>query len=75
MTMKDWINHVDNILKATGENLLSGSGSISQKQMINKVENEYKKYHSKTLSQVEKDYLEEIKKIEKVAKKGTDENK
>ena len=43
--------------------------------MINKVENEYKNYHSKTLSQVEKDYLEEIKKIEKVAKKGTDENK
>lgn len=64
MTMQDWINHVDKILTASGENLLSGNGEVSHTQMIKKVENEYKKYQSKTLSKVEKDYLKEIKNIE-----------
>ena len=70
MTMKDWLTHVDNILKATGEDLLVGNGKISKEQMQNKVDKEYKKYHQKTLSQVEKDYLNEIKAIEQRAKKG-----
>lgn len=70
MTMADWVEHVDRILLATGEDLLSGNGSISQKQMSEKVEAEYKRYQSKTLSQVEKDYLTEIKQLEDFAKKG-----
>ena len=68
MKMSDWIEHVDNILKGTGEDLLVGNGKISHEEMNKKVEIEYKKYHSKTLSQVEKDYLEEIKNIEKAVK-------
>ncbi len=73
MKMSDWIEHVDNILKATGEDLLVGNGEISHKQMTNKVEKEYKKYQADTLSKVERDYLEEIKNIEtkvKRSKKG-----
>ena len=73
MTMKDWIEHVDRILTATGENLLDGNGEISHKQMTNKVEKEYKKYQANTLSKVERDYLEEIRNIEtkvKRSKKG-----
>ena len=73
MTMKDWIEHVDRILTATGENLLDGNGEISHKQMTNKVEKEYKKYQANTLSKVERDYLKEIKNIEtkvKNSKKG-----
>lgn len=70
MTMKDWINHVDRILQATGENLLEGNGKISHGQMEEKVKDEFKKYRQKTLSQVEKDYIEEIKSIEKKAKNG-----
>lgn len=73
MTMKDWIEHVDRILTATGENLLDGNGEISHNQMTNKVEKEYKKYQANTLSKVERDYLEEIKNIEtkvKNSKKG-----
>lgn len=73
MTMADWVEHVDRILLATGEDLLSGNGSISQKQMSEKVEAEYKRYQSKTLSQVEKDYLIEIKQLEDFAKKGGEE--
>ena len=36
--------------------------------MKEKVSEEYKKFQQKTLSQVEKDYLKEIKEIEKRAK-------
>ena len=70
MTMADWIKHVDNILQATGEDVLENAGSISRKQMEEKVLKEYKKYSAHTLTPVEKDYLEEIKTIEKLAKKG-----
>lgn len=68
MTMKDWINHVDNVLKATGEDLLEGNGRITKQKMQEKVSEEYKKFQQKTLSQVEKDYLKEIKEIEKKVK-------
>ena len=70
MTMADWIKHVDNILKATGENILENAGKVSRKQMEKKVDEEYKKYSDHTLTSVEKDYLEEIKNIEKIVKKG-----
>lgn len=74
MTMKDWIEHVDRILTATGEDLLKDYGKVSRQQMIKKVEKEYKKYSEKTLSQAEKDYLNEIKAIEQKAKKGGKED-
>ena len=70
MTMADWIKHVDNILQATGENVLENAGKVSRKQMEKKVDEEYKKYSDQTLTSVEKDYLEEIKNIEKIVKKG-----
>ena len=37
MTMADWIKHVDNILQATGEDVLENAGSVSRKQMEEKV--------------------------------------
>lgn len=70
MTMADWIKHVDNILQATGENILENAGKVSRKQMEKKVDEEYKKYSDHTLTSVEKDYLEEIKNIEKIGEKG-----
>ncbi len=70
MTMKDWINHVDSILKASGENVLKDSGKITHRDMSYKVDMEYKKYKQKVLTQVEKDYLEELRRIENIAKGG-----
>ena len=70
MTMKDWREHVDRILSATGEDLLIGNGRVSRDMMVDKVNKEYKKYSAKTLSQVERDYLTEIKNIESFAEKG-----
>ncbi len=72
MTMRDWVEHVDNILTATGEDLLKDHGKISRKQMIDKVTDEYKKYSQKTLTQVEKDYLDEIKRLEKIGKEKSE---
>jgi hypothetical protein len=62
MTMSDWAKHLDGILTSTGEQLLVGNGSISHAQAMEKAEAEYKKYKAKTLSDVEKDYLNVLKK-------------
>lgn len=64
MTMDDWAKHLDNILTMSGEQLLQGNGLISHKQAIEKAECEYKKYKARTLSDVEKDYLDSIKLLE-----------
>ncbi|MBQ6855348.1 MAG: virulence RhuM family protein [Alphaproteobacteria bacterium] len=72
MTMVDWVKHLDKILIATGEELLQGAGKISHQQAVNKATIEYQKYQAKTLSDVEVDYLNSIKKLEKKlpSKKG-----
>ena len=65
MTMKDWAEHLDRILTMSGEQLLIGAGSVSHTQAMNKATEEYKKYQQKTLSAVEKDYLETINLLER----------
>lgn len=61
MTMEDWAKHLDNILTMNGEQLLVEPGKVSHKQAVDKATDEYKKYQQKTLSDVEKDYLDSIK--------------
>jgi hypothetical protein len=68
MTMKDWAAHLDRILTMSGENLLQGAGTISHEKAVEKANAEYKKYQQKTLSEAEKNYLENLKAIEKKAK-------
>ena len=73
MTMKDWAEHLDRILTMSGEQLLQGNGSISHKQAVEKVTDEYKKYKARTISDVEEDYLNSIKMLEqKTDKKQKD---
>jgi len=69
MTMKDWAEHLDKILTMSGENLMLDSGSVSHEIAIEKATTEYKKYQQKTLSDVENNYLESLKMLEKRAKK------
>ncbi|OUN37827.1 virulence RhuM family protein [Massilimicrobiota sp. An80] len=64
MTMEDWVKHLDNILTVTGEQLLVGNGSVSHQQAMEKAETEYKKYKARTLSDVERDYLDAITELE-----------
>ena len=68
MTMKDWTEHLDRILTMSGEKLLLGAGTISHEVAVEKATIEYKKYQQKTLSEAEKNYLENLKAIEKKAK-------
>ena len=73
MHMKDYIKQLDTILFSTGEKLLTDAGSISHNQAVEKAKLEYKKYQVKTISPVEKEYLNALKeisgKIEKEDKK------
>lgn len=61
MTMNDWAMHLDKMLTMSGEKLLQGAGQVSHQQAIEYATNEYKKYQQRTLSQVEKDFLDNIK--------------
>ena len=63
MTMKDWAMHLDKILTMSGEKLLEGAGNVSHQQAIDHATNEYKKYQQRTLSQVEKDFLDNIRSL------------
>lgn len=63
MTMEDWSKHLDKILTMSGEQLLSGNGIISHDEAVEKAKIEYKKYQQKTLSDVEKSFLDSIKEI------------
>ena len=64
MTMKDWSDHLDGILTSTGEKLLEGAGSVSHEQAIEKAHAEYRKYQERTLSAVERDYLDVMRELE-----------
>lgn len=71
MYMADYVEHLENILKNTGEKVLQGSGTISHTQAIEKAKEEYRKYQEQNLSPVEKEYLESIKNVHnKINKKG-----
>jgi hypothetical protein len=76
MHMKDWVAQLDKFVEIYGKGKLKDAGSISHEKAIEKAENEYKKYQVKTLSPVEKDYLDVIKNLEaKVEKKVKNKTK
>ena len=75
MSMADYIRELDNILASTGRKVLQDAGKISHTQALKKATEEFKKYKSKTLSAVEKDYLDTLADLEKKAKKGDSPNK
>ena len=66
MTMEDWAKHLDGILTSTGENLLTGNGTVSHLQAMEKAKTEYKKYKAK--SSVDKDDWDRIKLLEQKGK-------
>ncbi len=65
MKMQDWINELDKFTANYGKGTLQNAGKISHEQAMEKAEIEYKKYQVKTLSPVEKEYLESLKTIAK----------
>jgi hypothetical protein len=69
MTMQDWSEHLDRILTMSGEQLLMGNGTVTHKQAVDKATDEYRKYTARTLSDVEQDYLDSIRTLEKKTEK------
>ena len=69
MYMADYVEHLDNVLKTTGEKVLQGAGTISHAQAIEKATEEYRKYQEQNLSPVEEEYLESVKNIHSTIKK------
>ena len=72
MYMSDYVEHLDNVLKTTGEKVLQDAGTISHAQAIEKATEEYRKYQAQNLSPVEEEYLESIKNIQNIVKKKGD---
>ena len=68
MYMSDYVEHLDNVLKVTGENLLAGTGKASHTQAIEKAKQEYQKYIVQNLSPVEEAYLQTSKEVERERK-------
>ena len=68
MTMRDWINETDNLLKFRKKELLKDSGKISHKQAIDKANTEYEKYKIKQ----DEEY---ISSMDKMYKRYLNENK
>ena len=68
MYMSDYVEQLDNILRATGEEVLTHAGKISHAQAMEKAKAEYKRYQAQTLSPVEEEYLKTIKQLGKAAK-------
>lgn len=68
MYMSDYVEQLDNILRATGEEVLTHAGKISHAKAMEKAKAEYKRYQAQTLSPVEEEYLKTIKQLGKAAK-------
>lgn len=73
MTMQDWIDATDNLLKFRRKKVLNHAGSISHKEAIEKAENEYKKFkiqqdmqYISSMDEMYQRYLNENNTIEKI---------
>lgn len=69
MYMDDYVKQLDSVLSSGNRKLLTGSGSVSHKQALEKAKSEYRKYQEVTLTPVEKAYLESIKEVSKEVKR------
>lgn len=69
MTMQDWVQEVDKFAATYGKGVLDNPGKISHKAMIEKVAKEYETYKARVrqhqLSDIEQDYLDDLKKAQK----------
>ena len=66
MHMSDYVEQLDRTIQSVGEEVLEGAGKISHKKAMEKAEGEYRKYQVKTLSSVEKAYIETLKELKQI---------
>ena len=63
MTMKDWIEALDNQIIVHKRKVLIGKGHISHKQAIEKAEKEFEIYRKREMELLESDFDREIKRL------------
>lgn len=68
-TMKDYLDQLDKLITSMDRAVLQDAGKVSKIEAEVKAYGEYQKYQIKMVSPVEKDYLENIKTVEKKVKK------
>ena len=61
MTMKDWINELDNQIIQNKRKLLEGKGKISHQEAIEKAEKEFEIYRDREMKQLESDFYKIVK--------------
>ena len=74
MYMKDWLAKLDDFLKLSGKDLLTHSGKVSAEVAKKKADEEYAKFHQRTmyeLSPVELHFIENFEKEQKLLKSIT----
>lgn len=71
MTMNDWANYLDRILTMTGEQLLQDGGKVTHEEAMEHATSEYRKYKQRTISDVERDYIDALKRIENLGNNMT----
>ena len=74
MHMSDYVEQLDRTIQSVGEEVLEGAGKISHKKAMEKAEGEYRKYQVKTLSSVEKAYIETLKELKQIENKNKEKN-
>ena len=69
MRMKDWVEELDKFVENYGNGKLIGAGKVSRQAAMRKAEEEYRKYQVRTLSEVEKAYIDTLTKVQKKLEK------
>ena len=63
MTMKDWIEALDNQIIAHKRKVLIGKGNVSHKQSIEEAEKEFEIYRKREMDMLESDFDKEVKRL------------
>lgn len=75
MTMRDWVAKLDEFLRMSDSEILQNAGTISHEMAVEKARGEYQKYKMQNqdeLSQVERDFLDSVKKTQKLMESKKD---
>ena len=70
MTMKAWINELDNQIIQNKRKILEGKGKISHQEAIEKAEKEFKMYRDREMKQLESDFDKMVKMLKKLKNKN-----
>lgn len=74
MTMRDWIDALDNQIVSHKRKVLQDSGKISHKQAVEKAEKEFELYRAREMKQLESDFDRAVKLLSKKENGGQDDD-